>query len=130
MVSFQWFEDIFHCTLWGVSAIHGRSKWLKTRSPWPTLLTWETVPISKHMKWPLISTNLSPLHPTMLCAKFGWNWPNGFCEDFYISLFRYYLPLEKGVVLYLNKQESITITQGCFVLSLIEISPVALEKKM
>ena len=21
--------------------------------------------------------NLNPLHPRMLCAKFGWNWPSG-----------------------------------------------------
>ena len=27
--------------------------------------------------WPFIWTNLNPLHPRMLCAKFGWNWPNG-----------------------------------------------------
>ena len=23
---------------------------------------------------------LNPLHPRMVCAKFGWNWPNGFRE--------------------------------------------------
>ena len=22
--------------------------------------------------------NLNPLHPRMICAKFGWNWPSGF----------------------------------------------------
>ena len=26
---------------------------------------------------PFIWTNLNPLHPRMLCAKFGWNWPSG-----------------------------------------------------
>ena len=26
---------------------------------------------------PFIWTNLNPLHPMMLCAKFGWNWPSG-----------------------------------------------------
>ena len=26
----------------------------------------------------LIWTNLNPLHPRMLCAKFGWNWLSGF----------------------------------------------------
>ena len=31
--------------------------------------------------WPFIWTNLNPLHPRILCAKFGWNWPNGFGEE-------------------------------------------------
>ena len=26
---------------------------------------------------PFILTNLNPLHPGILCAKFGWNWPSG-----------------------------------------------------
>ena len=26
---------------------------------------------------PFIWTNLNPLHPRMLCAKFGWNWLSG-----------------------------------------------------
>ena len=30
---------------------------------------------------PIIWTNLNPLHPRMLCAKFGWNWPSGSGED-------------------------------------------------
>ena len=38
-----------------------------------------------------------------------------------ILLFRNYLLLEKGMVLYLNKLE-------CFVLSLVEINPVVLEQ--
>ena len=28
-----------------------------------------------------IWTNLNPLHPRMLCAKFGWNWPSGSGEE-------------------------------------------------
>ena len=43
---------------------------------------------------PFIWTNLNPLHPRMLCAKFGWNWPSGSGEeDFLISslYFRYFL---------------------------------------
>ena len=33
-----------------------------------------------------IWTNLNPLHPSMLCAKFGWNWLSGSGEeDFRIS---------------------------------------------
>ena len=31
--------------------------------------------------WPVIWTNLNPLHPRMLCAKFGWNWPGGSGEE-------------------------------------------------
>ena len=30
---------------------------------------------------PFIWTNLNPLHPRMLCAKFGWNWPSGSWEE-------------------------------------------------
>ena len=43
---------------------------------------------------PFIWTNLNPLHPRMLCAKFGWNWPSGSGEeDFSISsiYFRHFL---------------------------------------
>ena len=42
---------------------------------------------------PFIWTTLNPLHPRMLCAKFGWNWPSGSREeDFLISsmYFRYF----------------------------------------
>ena len=48
----------------------------------------------------------------MLCAKFGWNWLSGSGEeDFFnfvnvFSLFLYYLPLERGGNLHLNKFES------------------------
>ena len=31
--------------------------------------------------WPFIWTNLNPLHPRMLCAKFGWNWPSSSGEE-------------------------------------------------
>ena len=56
---------------------------------------------------PFIWTNLNLLHPEMLCAKFGWNWPSGSgVEDF--SLFRYHIHLEKVLVLNLNKLELIS----------------------
>ena len=61
---------------------------------------------------PFIWTNLNPLHPRMLCAKFGWNWPSGSGEEDFLnfvnvfSLFRNYLPLEIGGTLHLNKLES------------------------
>ena len=44
-------------------------------------------------------------------------------------LFHNYLPFEKGGVLHLNKIE-VPFTQGCIVLSLVEICPVGLEKKI
>ena len=33
------------------------------------------------MAGPFIWTNLNPLHPRMLCAKFGWNMPGGSGEE-------------------------------------------------
>ena len=32
----------------------------------------------------------SPLHPRMLCAKFGWNWPGGSREDDFSNLLMYF----------------------------------------
>ena len=61
---------------------------------------------------PFIWTNLNPLHPRMLCAKFGWNWLSGSGEEDFLILsmffpyFCNYLPLEKGGALHLNKLES------------------------
>ena len=46
----------------------------------------------------------------------------------FFLLFRNYLPLEKGVTLYLNKLEFPSARM--LVPSLIEISPVGLEKKI
>ena len=53
---------------------------------------------------PMFEKTLIPLTQECLCAKFGWNWPSSSREDFHISLmlFRYYLPLEEGVILHLN----------------------------
>ena len=54
----------------------------------------------------------------------------------FFSFFCYEFPLQKDKVLHMNKFESplpkdaFPFTQGCFVLSLVEISPVVLEKKM
>ena len=60
---------------------------------------------------PFISTNVNPLNPRMLCAKFGRNWPwfsrwrfQNFVNVFF--LLRFYIPLEKGMALYLNDLES------------------------
>ena len=64
---------------------------------------------------PFIWTKLNPLHPGMICAKFGWNRPSGSGEEFFfifvnvVSLFHNYLPLEKARALHLNKLESFNI---------------------
>ena len=57
-----------------------------------------------------IWTNFNPLHPRMLCAKFGWNWSSSSGEKIFkscqfILLIPDYLPFGKGVALYLNKLE-------------------------
>ena len=58
---------------------------------------------------PFIWTKLNSLHPRMHFAKFGWNWPSGSGEEIFFkfvnvfSLFRNYLPLEKGGALHLTK---------------------------
>ena len=74
-----------------------------------------------------LEKGLDSHHPSMLCAKFGWNWPSGsWEEDISISsmYFRYF------VNIFPWKRAWIPITQGCFVPSLVEIGPMALEKKM
>ena len=48
---------------------------------------------------------------------------------FVILLFCHYLPLEKGMALYLNKLESPPSNDG-LVPSVVEIGPVVLEKKI
>ena len=46
-------------------------------------------------------------------------------------LFHNYLPLEMGVTFHLNKLESPSlVTQGCIVLSLVEIGPFVQEQKI
>ena len=55
--------------------------------------------------WPFIWTNLNPLHPRMLCAKFGWNWPSGsgeYLEKFFFLIISHF---GTGVALHLNKIE-------------------------
>ena len=58
--------------------------------------------------------NFYPIHPRMLRAEFGRNWPSSSAEeDFQMSLmyiifllFRNYLSLENSLTLHLNKLES------------------------
>ena len=47
-----------------------------------------------------------PFHTRMLRAKYRWNWEEDTCylnTAYLFLLFLYYLPLEKGFVLHLNK---------------------------
>ena len=55
---------------------------------------------------PFIWTNFNPLHPRMLCAKFGWN--GSVVLENFVNVFRYYwyLPLKKGGAFNWNKLES------------------------
>ena len=39
---------------------------------------------------PFIWTKLNPLHPGMLCAKFGWNWLSGSGEEDFLILSMYF----------------------------------------
>jgi hypothetical protein len=72
--------------------------------------------------WPLICTILNSLYLRMICTKFYWNWPTGSGEEDFFQykhieifskifskflLFRYYLPLGKGLVLHLYNSESL-----------------------
>ena len=41
--------------------------------------------------WPFIWTNLNLLHPRMLYANFGWNWPSGSGEEDFQVLSMYFL---------------------------------------
>ena len=41
-------------------------------------------------KGPFIWTNLNFLHPNIICAKFGWNWPSGSGEDNFSNLSIYF----------------------------------------
>ena len=40
--------------------------------------------------WNFIWTNWNPLHPMMLCAKFGWNWLSGSGEEQFLISSIYY----------------------------------------
>ena len=54
------------------------------------------------------------LYQRMLCAKLGWNWPNGSEEeDFYTWLFCHYFSLGKGIALYLVKLEYLLPKEAC-----------------
>ena len=51
-------------------------------SPWKKTWSFIFIIISTWKRTgPFIWTNLSPLNPRMICAKFGWNWFSGSLED-------------------------------------------------
>ena len=79
--------------------------------------------------WPFIWINLNPLHPKMLSAKFGWNWPSGSGgEDFKISLMHF--AFHNVIISPWKRVWPFTLfTQGCFESSMDEIGPAVLEKK-
>jgi hypothetical protein len=62
--------------------------------------------------WPLICTIFNSLYLRMICTKFYWIWLAGSGEEDFkknfskFLLFRYYLPLGKGVVLHVYNSES------------------------
>ena len=75
---------------------------------------------------PFIWTNLNPLHPRMLCAKFVWNWASvSGEEDFLISsmCFRYFVIISPW-------KKAVPFSQGWFVPSLVDIGQAVLEKKV
>ena len=83
---------------------------------------------------PFIRINMNPHHRRMLCAKFVWNWPSGseeedFSSPQYIFVISLWYPLKKGRGPSFE-QTWIPITQGCLVLSSVEISQVVLKKKI
>ena len=74
----------------------------------------------------LLWTKLNLIHPRMLCAKFGWNWPSGSGEeDFLISsmYFHYFVIISPWKRVGPSFEQSwILFTQGYFVPSLVEIA--------
>ena len=81
---------------------------------------------------PFFWTNLNPLYPRMLCAKFGWNWLSGSGEEdfllssIYFCFFVIISPWKRAGPSF--KQNWISFSQRCFVPSLVEIGPIVLKK--
>jgi hypothetical protein len=77
----------------------------------------------KKLKFPLPKDNVYQVWLNLA----SWFWRRRFFEIFSVYLlFCYYLPLEMGNPLYLDKLES---PQGWFVPSLVKIGSMVLEKK-
>jgi hypothetical protein len=81
--------------------------------------------------WPYIWSNLNPLHPRIICNKFDWFWPAGSGEEdfqkFSVYSFSLLSPLGNGLSPSFE-QIWILFTLGQFVLSLVKIGLVVLEK--
>ena len=92
--------------------------WLREEK---NIINWEFIGL-------FIWTNLNPLHPRMLFAKFGWNWLCGSAEDFKFHTFVIISPWKRAALHF--KKSWIPFTQECFVPSVVEIGPVVLEKTM
>ena len=57
---------------------------------------------------PFIWTNLNPLYPRMLCAKFGWNWPSGSGEeDEYVKSLRQWQQRRRWKTKYFDQKSSL-----------------------
>ena len=86
---------------------------------WSSFLT--AIPMS------LPSVSAQSKKPHWMCKKSSASDPIGVCslesDIIMFSLYHYYLPLGKSLVLHMKKT-CIPITQGCFVTSLVEIGPV------
>ena len=87
------------------------------------------LPLSK-MWDPFLNMFFNPLHPRVLCAKFGWFWRKRFFQ-FHQCLFAMSLlfSIGKGCCR-LFEQTYTSITKGCFVPSLVKIKPLVLLKKI
>ena len=91
---------------------------------------WYFVIISHWLKvWPFRWTNLNPLLPRMLCAKYDCNWHSGSAEEDFLILSMY---LSYFIIIFPCKWvwSFIPFSQGIFVPSLVEIGSVVLEKRM
>ena len=49
--------------------------------------------------WALFWTNMNPLHPRTLCAKFGWNWPTGSGESGEVEFLNLSMYFRKFVII-------------------------------
>ena len=92
-----------------------------------------TIISSLRRGWTFIWTNLHPLHPRILCAKFGWNWTSGqekkiFKSFQFISIFSQLSPLLGRAWLFIWTNLN-PLQQGIIVSSLVEIGIGVLVKK-
>ena len=82
------------------------------------------------MAWPFSWTILKSPSPRHALCQVYLHWPTGSGEDFYMSsvYFRHYRHTPMETNMGLHWIPFTYNTQGCFVLSLVEIDPVVLEK--